>query len=62
MLVKVDRYMNRAEEQYTTYAGLSTDTKPVDSSIENGDEFEEIDTGYVYRFNGETREWVKQKK
>lgn len=60
-MIKVDRYMNRAEVQYTTYTGLSTDTKPVDSSIENGDEFEEIDTGYVYRFNGETREWVKQK-
>lgn len=54
--------MNRAEVQYTTYTGLSTDTKPVDNSIENGDEFEEIDTGYVYRFNGEKREWVKQKK
>lgn len=43
--------------------GLSTDTKPViydeeiDSYIDNGSTFIEIDTGKIYLFDFENQEW-----
>ena len=40
--------------------GLSTDEKPVEienGTIENGSTFIEIDTGDVYIFDGENKEW-----
>lgn len=43
--------------QQTQYAGLSTDTKPVDG-VQNGDSFVEIDTSDIYYFDAENEEWV----
>lgn len=40
--------------------GLSTDTKPTsiqNGTIENGSEFKEIDTGDVYLYDLENKEW-----
>lgn len=40
--------------------GLSSDEKPVEienGTIENGSEFIEIDTGDVYLFDAENKEW-----
>lgn len=44
----------------TELRGLSTDTKPTEIEtdlIENGSVFIEIDTGNVYIFDGENKEW-----
>lgn len=42
------------------FHGLSTDTKPLGSSIGNGSTFYEIDTGDTYRFDKENNQWLKQ--
>ena len=50
------------EERYIEYAGLSTDTKPVEEKIATGSTFLEVDTGDVYFFNEDAApgsEWVK---
>lgn len=41
------------------YAGLSTDTKPIEG-VENGDKFIEIDTGKIYLFDAQNAEWTEQ--
>lgn len=55
--------LNRASYQFTPryaeYCGLSTDVKPV-SNVHNGDEFQEIDTGNIFKFNEATQSWVEQ--
>ena len=42
--------------------GLSTDEKPIDTiegiAIDNGSVFLEIDTGDVYFFDAETKQWL----
>lgn len=41
--------------------GLSTDAKPIaidNGSIENGSQFIEIDTGDVYLYNLDNKEWI----
>lgn len=41
--------------------GLSTDEKPIaieNGTIENGSVFIEIDTGDVYIFDAENKEWI----
>lgn len=44
------------------YCGLSTDDKTDKSAMpaENGDEFYEMDTKKVYKFNAESSEWIEQ--
>lgn len=40
--------------------GLSTDSKPIvleNGNIENGSQFIEIDTGKLYLFDAESKEW-----
>ena len=39
----------------TEYLGMSTDTKPTDCGV--GSEFEELDTGLVYKFDGVWSQW-----
>ena len=49
-------------KQYVEYAGLSTDTKPVDTGLATGSLFLEINTGDVYAFDEEGNtgsEWLK---
>ena len=46
----------------TVICGLSTDTKPTDETIQNGDEFREMDTKKTYLYDAENakwREWLK---
>lgn len=38
---------------------LSTDTKPIDSSINNGRPLIEMDTGKIYFFSAENKEWLE---
>ena len=52
---------NQNERNYagiSHYFGLSTDTKPT-TTVANGSDFYEIDTGEKYYFNGETKAWVQ---
>lgn len=58
-MISLDRASYQVQPRYAEYAGLSTDIKPVES-INNGDEFQEIDTGFVYKFDETNSEWVKQ--
>ena len=60
-LQKIGGSMNREVLEIT---GLSTDDKPVEyfdsTYITNGSTFEEIDTGTVYKYNEDAKEWVEQ--
>lgn len=42
------------------FYGKSTDSKPTDSSVGNGSFFLEMDTGNLFLFDIETKEWIKQ--
>lgn len=59
-MISLDRASYQTEPRYAEYVGLSTDVKPVDSPVENGDEFQEIDTGKVYKFDIVTLQWYEQ--
>ena len=60
-LQKVGNSMNRAVLEIS---GLSTDEKPVAEldgvHITNGSIFEEIDTGTIYKYDEDAKEWVEQ--
>lgn len=60
-LQKIGNSMNREILEIT---GLSTDGKPIDfinlTYITNGSTFEEIDTGTIYKYNEDAKEWVEQ--
>lgn len=60
-LQKIGNSMNREILEIT---GLSTDDKPIDfinlTYITNGSRFEEIDTGTIYKYNEDAKEWVEQ--
>lgn len=57
-MISLDRASYQVQPRYAEYAGLSTDVKPVE--VDNGDEFQEINTGFVYKFDETGSEWVKQ--
>ena len=38
---------------------LSTDNKPVDDTVFNGSKLIEIDTGKLYIYDGEGKQWVE---
>ena len=57
-MISLDRASYQVQPRYAEYAGLSTDVKPVE--VDNGDEFQEINTGFVYKFDETNGEWVKQ--
>lgn len=42
------------------FYGKSADSKPTDSSVGNGSFFLEMDTGNLFLFDIETKEWIKQ--
>lgn len=60
-LQKIGNSMNREILEIT---GLSTDDKPIDfinlTYITNGSTFEEIDTGTIYKYNEDAKEWIEQ--
>lgn len=58
-MILLDKASYQSQFRYATYVGLSTDVKPIDN-IENGDEFQEIDTGKVFRFDLESDTWYEQ--
>lgn len=41
----------------SVWSGLSTDDKPLE--VENGSQFDEIDTGKTYRFDAENQTWYE---
>ena len=52
--------VNRFEQSIDDLVGLSTDTKPIKASIENGSTFYEMDTKKVYMFDKENQIWLEQ--
>ena len=52
--------VNRFEQSIDDLVGLSTDTKPIKDSIENGSTFYEMDTKKVYMFDKEHQIWLEQ--
>ena len=49
------------QQNVMSLRGLSTDTKPVNQSwLENGSSFLEMDTGKVFVYDGENKEWIEQ--
>lgn len=42
------------------YTGRSIDAKPI--NVENGASYIEIDTGRVYRYDAENKQWMEGKK
>lgn len=57
-MISLDRASYQVQPRYAEYAGLSTDVKPVE--VDNGDEFQEINTGKVYKFDIDTAQWYEQ--
>ena len=49
----------RSHKRYSEYCGLSTDDKAT-IKAKNGDEFYEIDTSKIYKYNETNDEWVVQ--
>ena len=53
---------------FCTFAGLSTDTKPVGTvlvdnrsvTLANGSEFIEMDTGKKYSYDAENQQWIER--
>lgn len=58
-MITVDRPAFYANERFTEWCGLSTDDKS-NLTPSNGDEFYEIDTGKLYKFDEEANNWVEQ--
>lgn len=55
-LVRPDKKRIRQE----TYWGKSTDTKPTDDNVHNADLFFEFDTGNVYVYDEDDKNWILQ--
>lgn len=53
-----DKYATSESGGFKALRGLSTDEKPTD--VGNGSEFIEMDTGKLYRFDGENGAWLEQ--
>lgn len=60
-MIKVTRPAYFVGKRYAEYCGLSTDDKSV-IIAENGDEFYTIDTGVTYKYDSDTKTWIKQTK
>lgn len=58
-MVTLTRASYQTQPRYAEYCGLSTDEKPT-INVNNGDEFQEIDTGAIFKFNKTENQWVKQ--
>lgn len=58
-MITVGRIGNQSSDDRTSMLYLkSTDTKPLD--VENASSIYEIDTGIVYMFDEETKQWIPQ--
>lgn len=58
-----DDYLVRPDKtriKQETYWGKSTDEKPFDDNVHNADLFFEFDTGNVYVFDEDNKEWILQ--
>lgn len=53
-------YSNANNDAVWELRGLSTDEKPTTDNIPNGSSFREMDTGAVFLYDGESKEWLKQ--
>lgn len=58
-MITLERPAYYSAQRYSEYCGLSTDDKAT-IKAENGDEFYEIDTGKIYKYNATSNEWVVQ--
>ena len=63
-MVTLQRVGNSMNREVLEITGLSTDEKPIDfmnfTYITNGSTFEEIDTGTIYKYNEDAKEWIEQ--
>ena len=59
-MVSLYRAAYQSQPRAPSYSGVSTDEKPVD--VENGSWFVEIDTGDIYRYDGQYNIWHVQPK
>ena len=50
---------NRNGKGRADYYGLSTDTKPNNSTVANGSSFIEMDSGSIYFYDEESQAWIK---
>lgn len=55
-MVSIEKILTYDKRIYKVYC-LSTDTKPVDE-IPNGSTLVEIDTGYKYMFDANSKAWI----
>lgn len=53
------RPANYTAPRASEFIGRSIDTKPID--VENGSMYTELDTGRIYRFDAENKQWREQK-
>lgn len=60
-MITLERPAFYENNRYAEYCGLSGDDKAT-IKAHNGDEFYEIDTGKVYKYNAENNVWAEQPK
>ena len=58
-MITLERPAYYSAQRYSEYCGLSTDDKTT-IKAKNGDEFYEIDTSKIYKYNETNDEWVVQ--
>lgn len=59
-MITLERASWQCKIRNAEFHGLSTDTKPLNKSIDNGSIFYEIDTGKTFRFDKENNIWLEQ--
>lgn len=58
-MITLERPAYYEAKRYSEYTGLSTDDKLIIDAY-NSDEFYEIDTGKIYKYNAASNEWIEQ--
>lgn len=58
-MITLERPAYYGAKRYSEYTGLSTDDKLIIDAY-NSDEFYEIDTGKIYKYNAASNEWIEQ--
>lgn len=59
-MITLYRPANYSNPRASEFTGRSIDTKPV--GVENGSTYTELDTGRVYRFDAENKQWWEGKR
>ena len=54
-----DRKIISTDKTWYKYAGLSTDTKPTQETMQGGSEFVEMDTAKLYLWDDENGVWLE---